>query len=136
MDRSHLGNLLSSDLVTAPPWIFVPTSKVTKILGIHPQTAANWRHRAKGPPPAPAEWFRGRSVRYRVGHLFSWAYDEAGVEKQPWQIYGEWLRDNLGFERWQDRASVTTRVETLMRTNGRFRPTDLKRAGKIALGLM
>lgn len=135
MDRSHLDNLMNSELADVPPWKFVTTPKLTKILDIHPQTAANWRHRSVGPPPAPAEWFRGRLVRYRIGHVFSWAYGQAGIEKQPWEIYGEWLRDNMGFERWHDRVAVTTRVGTLMRIDRRFRPHDLRRAGALALRL-
>ncbi|WP_313517300.1 hypothetical protein [Brevundimonas sp.] len=135
MDRSHLDNLLNSELADVPPWKFVATPKLTKILDIHPQTAANWRHRAKGPPPAPSEWFKGRPIRYRIGHVLSWAYEQAGIEKQPWEIYGEWLRDNMGFEAWQDREAVGMRVVTLMRTDRRFRPIDLRRVGAMALDL-
>lgn len=135
MDRSHLDNLLNSELTEVPPWKFVTTPKLTKILDIHPQTAANWRYRSKGPPPAPSEWFKGRSIQYRIGHVLSWAYEQAGIEKQPWEIYGEWLRDNLNFERWRDREAVATRVVTLMRTNRLYRPADLRRAGVAALEL-
>lgn len=135
MARSKLDLLLNSELADMPPWKFVTTKQLTNIIDIHPQTAANWRHRAVGPPPAPAEWFRGRAIRYRIEHLLSWAYEEAGRAKLPWEIAGEWLRDNMGFEPWQDREAVAARVQTLMRTHGQYRPADLRRAGKVALGL-
>lgn len=135
MDRSHLDNLLKSELATMPPWKFVATPRLTKILDIHPQTAANWRHRDKGPPPAPAEWFKGKAIQYRVGHVLSWAYEQAGTSKSPWEIWGEWLREYMGFEPWRDRAAVTTRVETLMKIDRHHRPEKLRRAGVEALGL-
>lgn len=135
MDRSHLDNLLNSNLADVPPWKFVVTPKLTKILDIHPQTAANWRHRDKGPPPAPAAWFKGKAIQYRVGHVLSWAYAQAGIDKQPWEINGEWLRDNMGFEQWQDRAAVSLRVSTLMKIDRRYRPDKLRRAGVEALQL-
>ena len=135
MDRSNLDLLLNSDIADIPPWKFITTKKLTSVLDIHPQTAANWRHRSVGPAPAPAEWFKGRPTRYRVGHVLSWAYEQAGIAKLPWEVSGAWLRDNLGFERWQDREAVATRVVTLMRTDRRYRPSDLRRAGAAALQL-
>lgn len=135
MDRSHLDNLLNSELADVPPWKFVATPRLTKILDIHPQTAANWRHRAKRPPPAPAEWFKGRPIQYRIGHLLSWAYEQAGIQKQPWEIYGEWLRDNMGFEAWRERDAIEQHVARLMKYDARYRPSDLRRAGRLALAL-
>ena len=135
MEQSKLDLLLDSEIADMPPWKFVTTKQLTNIIDVHPQTAANWRHRAVGPPPAPAEWFKGRAIRYRIGHLLSWAYEEAGRAKLPWEIWGAWLRDHMGFEQWTDRAAVMARVDALMRTEGQFRPTDLRRAGKVALGL-
>lgn len=135
MDRSHLDNLLNSELADVPPWKFVATPKLAKILDIHPQTAANWRHRAKGPPPAPAEWFKGRPIQYRIGHVLSWAYEQAGIEKQPWEIYGEWLRDRMNFANWNDRNAVNRQTTLLMKYDTRHRPSVLRKAGRVALGI-
>jgi len=133
MDRSNLQLILNSEVADIPPWKFITTKTLTSILDIHPQTAANWRHRSVGPAPSPAEWFKGRPTRYRIGHVLAWAYEQAGINKHPWEIYGEWLRDNLNFDRWQDREAVATRVVTLMRSDRRYRPSDLRRAGLSAL---
>lgn len=135
MKQSTLDLLLNSEIADMPPWKFVTTKQLTNIIDVHPQTAANWRHRDVGPMPAPADWFKGRAIRYRIGHLLSWAYEEAGRAKLPSEIYGEWLRDYMGFEQWTDRVAVTARVEALMKTGGQFCPADLRRAGRTALGI-
>jgi hypothetical protein len=127
--------LKNSDLANAPPWQFVSSPELAKALGVHLQTLSNWRMRGVGPAAAPGDWFKGRPIRYQIGQVMSWAYEEAGKAVEPWEFFGRWLRDQMGFLDFGNRSAVMPRVQMLMKLGREFRPQDLTATGRRELGL-
>lgn len=135
MGESYLERLKQSDLVKRPPWLWVTSRELATALRVHVQTLNNWRHRDRGPAPAPHTWFRGRTARYRLDTVLAWATEETGRYKPLHAFSGEWLRDNQGFAEWQDAEAVQRRVQLLMKVGRDYRPRELTRDGREALTL-
>lgn len=136
MNIIYRQRLAASELANRPPWLWVTSRELARALSVHPQTLNNWRHRERGPAAAPSNWFRGNTARYRIDTVLAWADEEAGLYKPLPSYSGEWLRDNLGFEQWQERDAVWARVKVLMGLGSEFRPRDLTKAGKEGLDLL
>lgn len=122
--------LKETDLMILPPWQFISSPDLAKALGVHLQTLSNWRLRGVGPAAAPADWFKGRAIRYPIGQVLSWAYEQAGKQAEPWEFNGRWLRDNLDFADFGNRAAVMDRVRVLMKLGREFRPQDITLKGR------
>lgn len=135
MRTEFIERLKTSNLANQPPWLFITSAELAKALGVHIQTLSNWRLRGVGPTPAPSSWFRGRPARYNLGHVWTWASEEAGTTAAPWTFNAAWLRDHLQYADWFDPKSVQARVQVLMRLSKDFRPEALTRDGRAGLAL-
>ena len=122
--------LKGSELIDLPPWQFVSSPDLAKALGVHLQTLSNWRLRGVGPAAAPADWFKGRAIRYPIGQVLSWAHEQAGKHVEPWEFSGRWLRDQLDFADFGNRAAVQARIQVLMKLGREFRPQDITPVGR------
>jgi len=135
MRPEYIVRLKASEFANRAPFQFITSAELCRALGIHRQTAANWRLRGVGPTAAPDAWFKGRSCRYRLADVWSWAYEQAGKNVPAVQINGEWLRDQMEFPDWQDNDAVYRRTQLMMRVSQEYRPGDLTGAGRSGLSL-
>lgn len=130
MRTEYKERIQASGASDMPPWLYLTSAELAKVLGVHIQTLANWRLRGKGPPEAPRLWFKGRPARYHLGCVRVWAEAEAGNHAEFWRFNGEWLRDHMQFPDWQDKGAVYACVQKLMTLSKSFRPEALTKQGR------
>lgn len=92
-------------VVQRVPWDVVSSRELAEWLGVNMQVLANWRLRGKGPTPAPAGCFRGKSIYYPIFNVEAW---KNGVE--PWEAAANWLRERFIFPKPLETEERTWRI--------------------------
>lgn len=87
------------------PWDVVSSRELAELIGVNLQVLANWRSRGKGPAPAPAECFRGKSAYYPVCNVVAWRLDI-----EPWEVAAQWLRERFIFPKPLETEERTWRI--------------------------
>lgn len=84
LDRSRVRECI----IKAPiaPWRRIDSRRVANVLGVTPQTLANWRSRSIGPQPLQPTRTQGRACYYTLDQFAVWASDMT-----PEDVWREWL---------------------------------------------
>lgn len=70
-----------------PPWSYISSAELAKILGVHLQTISNWRLRGILPEPDSHPRLRGNKRYYRISKVMSWL---SGRDEE--EITMEWIK--------------------------------------------
>lgn len=73
-----------------PPWSYISSAELAKVLGVHLQTISNWRIRGILPEPDSHPRLRGNKRYYRISKVMNWLTGES-EESITWR----WISKHL-----------------------------------------
>ena len=98
--------------ITKPfPWQVVSRLQLSRAIGIHLQTAANWNIRGKGPAPTPKGTWRQNKAYYPIANVVGW------LDQKPiWEVYQEWLETECPSQDVRSQSQCQSLIEQLIQT--------------------
>ncbi len=98
--------------ITKPfPWQVVSRLQLSRAIGVHLQTLANWDIRDKGPKPTPRGTWRQNKVYYPIANVMAWLDQKPG-----WEVYQEWLKIECPTQDVGSQSQCQSLIEQLIET--------------------
>ena len=98
-----------------PPWAYLTSMELSKVLGKHLQTINNWRIRGILPQPeAKNRKLRGNKNYFRIGAIHAWLESRSELE-----IVRDWLKHEMGADTLTD-GQVNYLLHSVYKVSGNF----------------
>lgn len=93
------------------PWQVISRLQLSKSIGVHLQTLANWNIRDKGPTPSPRGTWRLNKVYYPIANIVAWL-DERAI----WEVYQDWVNTEYPSQDVSSQSQCQSFIELLIST--------------------
>lgn len=104
--------------ITKPfPWQVLSRLQLSRAIGVHLQTLANWDIRDKGPKPTPRGTWRQNKIYYPIANVIAWL-----DQKPVWEVYQEWLKTECPSQDVTSPLQCQSLIEQLIQTRAYKQP--------------